>query len=493
MISLTISLILVAAQSAPQLFESTDVVADANIGALSDAIEYRTVAVETSLLARRSPILELNISATTTLTALYQSTDVYDDGYVWRGVIQGHPESTVDISVCQEVVMATIRYDDNFYQIEYAGNNVHRIKRVDDSLAPGCGVTTDHAIHSAVQKAVTNNNNNGRASTIIDVLVVYSSEALSYIGSASAMNSKINLAMTETNSAYVASGITQQVNLVHKAEMVGYVEPGSFSQILYDLTYTNDGDMDSAHTLRNQYGADCVAMVCKNSAYGGMAWIMTNVSPSFASNAFSVTCYQYLTGYSTFQHELGHNMGSAHDPQNAGSAAYSYSYGFRTSNSLYRTVMAYAPGARVNKFSGPSVTYNGYTLGNSSQDNVRSINNTASTFSNFRGTVPPVPPALTVPTLVAGSWVMFQVDYCTPFGLVNILFSTTGGGPTNTSYGVTSLSVPIRMMPAFTADVDGYGAWFVRVPSSASGRSVWMQAYDHDAAALSNGVATLVL
>jgi hypothetical protein len=48
MISLTISLILVAAQSAPQLFESTDVVADANIGALSDAIEYRTVAVETS-------------------------------------------------------------------------------------------------------------------------------------------------------------------------------------------------------------------------------------------------------------------------------------------------------------------------------------------------------------------------------------------------------------------------------------------------------------
>ncbi|MBC8370272.1 MAG: hypothetical protein H8E25_09745 [Planctomycetes bacterium] len=493
MISLAISIVFAAAQSAPQLFENTDLVADENVGAISDAIEHRSVLINTELLERRSPAIVLNIAAATNFTAIYKATDVYADGYVWRGSIEGNPESTVDISVSQDVVMGTIKVSGALYQIEYAGNNVHRVKLVDLSLAKKCGVTTEHAIHSAVKKAQTNNSNNGRATTIIDVLVVYSTEALNYIGGYSAMNSKINLAMTETNSAYVSSGITQQANLVHKAEMLGYVEPASFSQILYDLTYTNDGDMDSAHTLRNQYGADCVAMVCKNVAYGGMAWIMTNVSPGFASNAFSVTSYQALTGYSTFQHELGHNMGSAHDPQNASSAAYSYSYGFRTSNSVYRTVMAYAPGARVNKFSGPSVSHNGYILGNSSQDNVRSINNTASTFSNFRGSVPPIPPVLVVPTFSAGSWAMIQVEDCSSFGQVEILFSTVGGGPTNTVYGLTDLSPPIRTMAQVTTDIVGYGAWYVRVPSGASGRTVWIQAYDHGVAALSNGTSSLIL
>ena len=107
--------------------------------------------------------------------------------------------------------------------------------------------------------------------------------------------------------------------------------------------------------------------------------------------------------------------------------------------------------------------------------------------------MPPIPPVLVVPTFSAGSWAMIQVEDCSSFGQVEILFSTVGGGPTNTVYGLTDLSPPIRTMAQVTTDIVGYGAWYVRVPSGASGRTVWIQAYDHGVAALSNGTSSLIL
>jgi hypothetical protein len=325
-------------------------------------------------------------------------------------------------------------------------------------------------------------------------MVVYSTAAKNTVGGSNAMTSKINLAITETNSGYTSSGVNQEVNLVHKEEMVGYTEPSSFSQILYDLTDVNDGDMDNVHALRDQYDADCVSMLCKNSQYGGIAWLMTNVSTGFASNAFSVVNYSYATGYYSFAHELGHNMGSNHDPQNASSGAYSYSFGYRTSNSAYRTIMAYSPGSRIRRWSGPNVSYNGYTMGNSSQDNVRSLNNTASTVADFRiGTPPPpVGPTLSVPNLTAGYSAIISADDCTPNGSVQFLYSLAGGGPTTTLYGVADLSTPIRSIAARTANGSGFASYAIHVPPGASGVQVWFQAYDWGLSLFSNGIYKVV-
>jgi hypothetical protein len=274
--------------------------------------------------------------------------------------------------------------------------------------------------------------------------------------------------------------------------MIGYNEPSSFSQILTDLRATNDGDMDNVHQLRDQYGADVVAMICQNGQYCGIAYLMTNVSSSFASSAFSVTNYSCATGYYSFGHEIGHNMGSNHDPQNASSGAYSYSFGFRTSNNQYRTIMAYSPGLRIKRFSSPNVTYNGFVMGDNNQDNARSMNNASDTIANWRTTVPDSP-TLTVLALISGFNTSASIEECTPNGAVVLALSTAGDGPTTTIYGVADLSLPIIQLPSVTVDANGDGAIPLSIPGGTGGITVWFQALDLGSGEFSNGQQQTIL
>jgi len=119
----------------------------------------------------------------------------------------------------------------------------------------------------------------------------------------------------------------------------------------------------------------------------GIGYLMGSSSGN-QSNAFTVTSRTCAVGNLSFAHELGHNMGSAHNPENGGGGTYSYSYGHWI-NGVFRTVMSYSNPCswgctRRAYFSNPSVTYNGYATGTSSRDNARSINNTDTVIANYR-------------------------------------------------------------------------------------------------------------
>jgi hypothetical protein len=274
--------------------------------------------------------------------------------------------------------------------------------------------------------------------------------------------------------------------------MVGYTESTSFNTILQDLQRNNDGKMDNVHALRNQYGADCVAMLCANTQYCGLAYLMTSPSASFATWAFSVTNYSCMQNSQTLAHELGHNMGSSHDPQNANTGAYSYSFGFRTANNQYRTIMAYSPGTGIDRFSSPNVVYNGFTMGTSSQDNVRSLNNTASFVSDWRPTVTVGGPGLTLPNLVAGQLATFTMYDCAPNGTSYIYYSTTGTGPTTTAYGIADLSAPLHLLPPLYSNSIGVASVTVRVPARGSGVTAWLQGVDLTAGLWTSNAQTTV-
>ena len=79
-----------------------------------------------------------------------------------------------------------------------------------------------------------------------------------------------------------------------------------------------DGAMDEVHALRDTHGADLVALLGVYSDACGLAFLMANVSPGFASTGFSVTAWSCAVGNLSFPHELGHNMGLHHDQANAG-------------------------------------------------------------------------------------------------------------------------------------------------------------------------------
>ena len=119
---------------------------------------------------------------------------------------------------------------------------------------------------------------------------------------------------------------------------------------------------------------------------------MTSVSTGFASNAFNVVDRTCAAGNLSYAHELGHNMGLQHDPNNASSSpAYPYAYGYQHPAGAFRTVMAYPcpTGAcpRLMYFANPSVSYSGMPTGTASQNTALALNNTASTVANFRQAV----------------------------------------------------------------------------------------------------------
>jgi len=234
-------------------------------------------------------------------------------------------------------------------------------------------------------------------------------------------------------------------------------------------------------------------MFVNGSQYCGIAYLMTSVSNSFESSAFSVVSRTCATGYYSTAHEFGHNMGSAHDRGNAGSASHSYAYGFRTSNNRYRTIMAYSPGTRINRWSNPNVTYSGYSMGNAnSEENWRSLNDNASVVSGWRNHITPAP-VLSIPSLFAGWPAKFDVTNTNPGDLIYVGYSLTGNGPTSTSWGNADLSPPLYNFPSFVADANGEGSYTTTVPASAQGMTVWFQALDATTSLFSNGLSATVL
>jgi hypothetical protein len=210
--------------------------------------------------------------------------------------------------------------------------------------------------------------------TLIDVLVVYTQAA----AAASAnIRSEIQLAVDETNQAYINSGVSHRVRLAGTAQ-VTYTETGDSSTDLSRLRGTSDGYMDNVHSLRNSYRADQVTLIAEFLEPGTCCrgYFMSTVSASFESSAFTVVDRGCATGYYSFGHELGHNMSAHHDCYVETSLdPYNYNHGFSDCQ-------------RIQYFSNPSISYLGSptgTSGSGCKANVRlTLANTDYTVSNFR-------------------------------------------------------------------------------------------------------------
>ncbi|MCK5173006.1 MAG: hypothetical protein KAR47_06415, partial [Planctomycetes bacterium] len=321
------------------------------------------------------------------------------DSYSILGSLNYEKESSFIITVKNDVALGNIHTPDGkHYMIHYTGGG-HVVRQIDDSLYPGCATdklpvqTTDPVEQSTPMDTTLLDD-----ASIFDVLVVYTAAARAARGGTTAMEAHIDLAVDETNSGYANSLIIPRVRLVHTEEVI-YSEAAGFETALTDLTGTSDGEMDDVHSLRDTYGADLVCLLIDNPEYCGIAWLMQTLSPTFETNGFSVVAWDCATGYYSFAHEMGHNMGCAHatpeSPQ--GEGLYNYSMGWRFNNDIYRTIMAYSPGTRLNYFSNPDVSYAGYPTGvplgqPDEAHNALTINNVASTVTNFRQAIGDTPP-----------------------------------------------------------------------------------------------------
>jgi len=224
-----------------------------------------------------------------------------------------------------------------------------------------------------------------------DVLVLYTDAAISQAGGETPLVDWINWAVADSNAIYASSGIDLSLRLAGTGHAAGYLEDAaSMANDLYALRDPVDGKLDQALPLRDATRADFVTLVRADGGGAcGIAWLL-GTDPNDESYAYSVTALGCFTNR-TFTHELGHNMGCCHAPGDGGGCTtggvFPYSVGNRftgAGGSQFRTVMAYAPGTRIPRFSSPTVLYDGVPTGLVDRDNASSIGITRFTFASFR-------------------------------------------------------------------------------------------------------------
>lgn len=344
----------------------------------------------------------------------------------WVGSFQDAPGTLLVLTRHQGAITGFFHHDDETYELQGSEAGV-LLFQVDDAALPDEGepvpVTSDAPDADALvneEAAVAADALASGDPIVQDLLVVYTPASVATAGSVATLESKILSAISAANAAYVNSAINLRLNLVGMSQ-IAYTETGDMSTTLSRLRTVGDGHMDTVHGLRDSLGADLVALISNESNYCGIAYVMTSVSSSFASSAFSVTTQSCFSNQ-TLAHEIGHNQGNSHDRANGGSSAYAYSFGYRTCDNIaytngqsFRTVMGYSCSGtpRVNYFSNPQVFYNGAPMGvayetNSSTaaDNARSMRNTAATIAAFRSAPASTPPA--APTNLTGTATSFD-------------------------------------------------------------------------------------
>lgn len=139
---------------------------------------------------------------------------------------------------------------------------------------------------------------------IIDIMVIWTPAAEAAQTAANkevAIRNVINDAIEWTNLSYDNSGIDTMLRLVHAQRAEGYVESSDYSQNLYNLTPWHskfDGSLSWVEGVRDEYGADFVAMIVDGGGYCGIAWL----GPS-STSVYSVTSWGCAGSNLSFAHE----------------------------------------------------------------------------------------------------------------------------------------------------------------------------------------------
>lgn len=327
-------------------------------------------------------ILNLTLFDSKSYSAKRSHTEIRGlDDYTWRGKITKDKfEGDVILTFKKGFVSGLIYTPDSVYEIVPKGEKQILIE-LNQELFPDCAGNV-----KGDESKIENSNNLVATDSgdRIDVLVLYTTPVKNSLGGDAQAQSFAQQAIDSTNTAYINSKIRQRVRLI-AAQETAIAETGSLSTEL--STVRNDV---SVAALRDQFKADLVAMISNSSDNCGIGYLMgSNQASGNANNAFTVTSRSCAIGNLSFAHELGHNMGSQHNPENGSGATYTFGYGHYVDGS-YRTVMSYTnpcPSGCTRRpyFSNPEVFFSGFATGiDNARDNARAINNTADPISNYR-------------------------------------------------------------------------------------------------------------
>jgi len=370
----------------------------------TDVSRAKRVAINWSVLQNpQEKRIAINLFDGEIVTALHERTDLSSTGggFVWVGHALGKDNSSVTLSVVDDVLVGSITLDGQTqYSISSNGQwqELQEIELSQRKYMEG----PDILLPPPMPAQELNKADLCEDGSRVDLLVAYTAAARVQEGGTAGIKALINQRIADMNTANANSGLSFSYRLAHIME-TNYAETGNLLTDINRLENPADGYLDDVPVARDQHLADLSALVVAQSSKDntcGIASLMTVLSTNFAPYAYNVTALDYIGSPTchptTLAHEFGHGMGNHHDRANAGSSPiFPYSYGYQSPAETFRTIMAYSCAADycpvVNFWSNPDVRYAGEPTGidhavdpNNSADNVRSMEQTAFYVANFR-------------------------------------------------------------------------------------------------------------
>lgn len=343
--------------------------------------------------------ISLNLFPAVSIAAnIQKSEEIAPNTLFAKGKIVNVPLSDISILSKNGRLTGYVRTASTIYEIRHVEGGVHVIREIDPKKFK--------EVHPPQRRDARPLREVLRPSRIIstepitiDLLTVYTRAARDAVGGEQNIKDLIDLAVAETNNSFENSNVYQRINLVESRE-VEYTESDNSETDLNRLTERNDGYMDTVHSLRDQYGADLVALFADGfESTQTRAGTLTVCGRGYLMDSTNYTNFEAFAfvvvdlgcgGIFTLAHELGHQMGAHHDQATAGEyqGLYYYSFGYQDPQQRFRTVMAYdcpANCPRVPFFSNPRVNFNTLPTGITDQvDNAKTLNNTREIVAGLR-------------------------------------------------------------------------------------------------------------
>jgi hypothetical protein len=235
---------------------------------------------------------------------------------------------------------------------------------------------------------------------VIDIMLVYDTTATSWLEDGNGTMEAFSLdVINRMNLAMENSGVDIEFRLAHSVA-AGYTHQGDLEDDLDSITY-GMGVFSDVHDLRDDYGADLVALlVDTGSAYGwvGLGYLLNSYggTPNYA---FTCNAIRSVAISHTLTHEVGHNLGADHSkyqlsdpgPNEHLDNQYSAGWYFAGGATAYHTIMAYNNDGYGNTyysaplFSTPLVSYEGEVAGDAQDgDNARLLRDTMDTVAAYK-------------------------------------------------------------------------------------------------------------